>query len=282
MLPVYGAWKRSIVSQDEEESLLYGAIKTLVREQFNRMFEKRGMGRVTWMHPLEAEYSYQINDRRGLYRGLDCVLWSLGIRRLPRECGVGAYKQSVPALPQGVRAEEMATKKEQAAQEMKGSSENQGLQIALTELEIDSRAREIAWSTLVNELGSLMRHDDALNWQKFHYMLFVFGALLTAYVWSANQPDGAIALRIVIGAAGCFLAWGADLTFQEGLRCLRAHRRKFAALEEYSPKQDVTILISRDSYNQRDVLEAGPVIILACSAALIIVASVDGVLRLNV
>lgn len=214
----------------------------------NRRLRAHGMGDLQSQSREDAEYSYQLAPRRKAYRILDFLLWYLRLRYIPKECGVAECSVTCPTYPEPTSQSEESDERGAAS------------------------FRERIWHSFFNETNALIRHDDSLNWQKFHYMLFVFGALLTAFVWSFNRSPNGDWLRVFIGVVGCFLSWGADLTFQEGLRCLRAHRRKLAALESKSPPAKQTFLLSREAYNQRDVLEAGPLVMFLLSLAMTAVA----------
>ncbi len=208
--------------------------------------QKADMGsRHERMATEEAHRAYQIADRRRLYRRLDLVLWWLGIRYIPKECGVSECQGACPTL----------TVPDDSHPDFSAHYHS---------------ALETVWKAEFSEVSAMVRHDDALNWQKFYVSVFLFGVILTAYIANlkidASHPRLCILLAIVM----MLLAWASDLTFQEGLRCLRSHRRKLAALERKAPPQNTNFLFSGSPYNQRDVLEIGPLIILCISIAMLL------------
>lgn len=211
--------------------------------------------------PIEqAEYSYQVGKRRKVYRVSDCLLWLVCIRYVPKEFSIIERNVGCPKLHDGT---------------LDATSEADGL---------SNKSHETAmatnWKSQFVELTTLIRHDDTLNWQKFHYVLIVFGALLTAYVVNLSQPTGNPILCMGLGCIGVLLSWGADLTFQEGLRCLRSHRRKQSILEEEAPPYKASFLYNGSSFNQRDVLEASPIVIFVLSLFLVGVAFAKFILTL--
>jgi hypothetical protein len=201
------------------------AFKNKMRKNMDRRLLAKQMGSRELFEVDQAEYAYQIRARRKLYRRMDLGLWLVGIRYIPKECRT---EDTLAACPN----------------------------LTLAEPAADSVQANL-WHAFFSESMLLVRHDDVLNWQKFHYMLVVYGVLVTGYVLCVREGVSWY-LPMVLGAFGMALAWGADLTFQEGLRCLRAHRRKVAALERKSVERNTTFLLSGNAYNQRDVLEAGP------------------------
>ena len=187
-----------------------------------------------------AEYAYQIRTRSKLFRSVDVALILLRIRAAPRECTCEANCTSAPLLFSNDDSKPADARKEQ-------------------------------WKSTFTELVALLRHDDSLNWQKFHYVLVIYGVLLTGFVFSFNTPHAVEItrpLRIVLSIVGAFIALGADHTFQEGLRCLRGHRRKLMAVEK-NGLHEQDFLFQGCPFNQRDVLEVGPIIMMLASISLL-------------
>lgn len=227
--------------------------KASIRSYLEDKLLASGMGKLDSKVMESAEYSYQIGARRMFYRKLDCILWLMSIRYVPQEFQESIQNVGCPKLIESTQDIESGDKDQKKP---------------------ENSAMSTNWKSLFAEITTLIRHDDTLNWQKFNYVLVVFGALLTAYVVNFNQTSGNLVLCMGLGLMGVLLSWGADLTFQEGLRCLRSHRRKQAILEREAPPYNSSFLYNGSAFNQRDVLEAAPLVIFLLSFFLIVVALV--------
>lgn len=185
-----------------------------------------------------ANYSFNIRERRLLYRILDCIGLFLRLRRVPRECAIEECSTRSPSI------------------------KNVDDDTTNTSVEV--------WKTYFSEAMGLVKHDDGLNWQKFHYLLLIMAGLISAFVFSHKSDHDLADMRLILCTVGILLSWGADLTFQEGLRCLRAHRRELQALDRKAPPFGESFILHNNPYNQRDVLELGPLVMAVLFIGLII------------
>jgi hypothetical protein len=103
--------------------------------------------------------------------------------------------------------------------------------------------------------------------------MVIFGVILTGFVLSFNGQPSSISgkmARLLLSLTGIAVSLIADRTFQEGLRCLRGHRRKLMKLEEKGINNS-DFLFGNSPFNQRDGLEMGPAIIFIISLLMLII-----------
>ena len=127
---------------------------------------------------------------------------------------------------------------------------------------------QTVWATMYSEAASLIRHDDTLNWQKFHYMVLFNAALITGFGVAIQFEI--IFLLFVFPLIGILFSWLFDLTLQEGMRCVRAHREKIKALDSKALGGGKHFMFMDNPWNHRDALEAGP-LLLCCFWLLMLV-----------
>ena len=214
----------------------------------------------------DAIYSYQIQERRKLYRILDLVLLIGGIRHIPPECACGKDRTNPPVMIDESKIEVKETL-------MKDNDGNERKEVSAILEHPYNKACLDSWKSYFTELCNLTRHDDVLNWQKFHYVMVIFGVILTGFVLSFNGQPSSISgkmARLLLSLTGIAVSLIADRTFQEGLRCLRGHRRKLIKLEEKGINNS-DFLFGNSPFNQRDGLEMGPAIIFIISLLMLII-----------
>ncbi len=206
----------------------------------------------------DAVFSYQISERKKLYRVMDIVLLFFKIRHIPAE----TTTESNQAHPPCAFDDNLVT------------LVKDGIKLTSILEHPENKARLDTWKAYFSELCNLIRHDDALNWQKFHYVMAIFGIIVSAFVISFNAPRASGFgnwSRIVLALAGIAISLIADRTFQEGLRCLRGHRRKLYDLERKGIHESA-FLFGMSTFNQRDGLEIGPAITFLISIGLLAIA----------
>jgi hypothetical protein len=215
----------------------------------------------------DAAYSYQIQERNKLYRIMDIALLITGIRHIPPECICDKDCTYPPVI---LNENHVEIKQESITQEGKPT---RNATAAIFEHPINKALLD-SWKAYFTEICNLIRHDDILNWQKFHYVMVIFGVIISAFVLSfngqASETFGQMA-RILLSLTGIAISIVADRTFQEGLRCLRGHRRKLLKLEERGLTGS-TYLFGTCPFNQRDGLELGPAIMFLISTGMLLIA----------
>jgi hypothetical protein len=203
----------------------------------------------------DAIFSYQISERKKLYRVMDIVFLFFKIRHIPAETTTESNQAHPPCAFNDNHV---------------STTTSQNNTISIVE-HPENKALLDTWKAYFSELCNLIRHDDALNWQKFHYFMAIFGIIISAFVISFNAPRASGFgnwSRIVLALAGIAISLIADRTFQEGLRCLRGHRRKLYDLEREGIHQSA-FLFGMSTFNQRDGLEIGPAITFLISIGLL-------------
>jgi hypothetical protein len=162
--------------------------------------------------------------RRPIYKGLDKVLSSVGFRHVPGECPIANLDGVLFALGRG-----------------------------------NDDTHQRIWSTLYDQACALVRHDDSLNWQKFNNMVIFNGALLTCYGFSIQYRVSF--LLSVLPLFGFLFSWLFDLTLQEGMRCVRAHKNRVEALERKALGPTRHFMFRANPWNHRDALEMSPLLL---------------------
>jgi len=184
-----------------------------------------------------------IPERRPFYKWLDRVLSRLHLRHVPVECATHVLDRNAPKM--------------QSEDDPKG---------------LDARI----WSQIYGAAIDLITHDDNLNWQKFYHLVYLNAGLFTAFVLSYSGK--ASAPRIIFPILGIVFGFLFDLTLQEGMRCLRAHRAKVEALDRKMGKPE-GFLFLQNSYNHRDALEIGPLLFVVGWVALSVITICAWLLR---
>jgi hypothetical protein len=214
----------------------------------------------------DATYSYQIQERKKLYRIMDIALLYLGIRHIPPEC---ICEKDCTYPPVIFCENDIEIKKDKIAEGGHASNVTAAIfEHPRNKVYLDS------WKAYFTEICNLIRHDDVLNWQKFHYVMVLFGVIISAFVLSFNGPTSATygkMARVLLSLTGIAISIIADRTFQEGLRCLRGHRRKLLMLEQKGITNSA-YLFGTCPFNQRDGLELGPAIMFFISTGMLVIA----------
>lgn len=205
---------------------------------------------------MEANYFFEFEDRPWIYRFADICLMDLPFspRDSAKECTADDCRAAAPPYPNQLIEDLGALPIDATPEQLKQHRDNKRQK--------ERRDRLVAlWQTTYNQCMDLVRHDDKLNWQKFNYILAVFGILVGAYRYVSQDASRAFPL-VSICLIGIFVAWVADATFQEGLRCLRGHKRKVKVLERRAPERNVDFVFDGNPYNRRHALESTPAFML--------------------
>lgn len=170
--------------------------------------------------------SCDLASRRSVYKLLDKTIRRLWQGPPPQECDIKALNEWAPML--------------------RSESDPDGTEPAV-------------WAQIYGGAVDLIKHDDNLNWQKFYHMLYLNAGLLTAFVFAIRE--GAVGPKFLFPILGIAFGILFDLTLQEGMRCLRAHKQKVVSMDhKLGINRDEGFLFLQNPYNHRDALEAGPLL----------------------
>jgi hypothetical protein len=165
----------------------------------------------------------ELPQRRRIYKALDKILIPIRVRHVPEECATYVIDSHTPT--------------------MRSDTEPNGVDPTV-------------WANVYTATVELVKHDDALNWQKFYNMIYLHVGLFAAYYTLVSKDRLSALLCPVLGVVFSILF---DLTLQEGMRCVRAHKAKVEALDRRLGSEDGFIFL-QNPWNHRDALEIGPLV----------------------